>query len=206
VHSPDAPEVERDLAAYYDQEADDRAGRELMAERVAARAEFLANLDSPRTSLLELGTGPGRDSAAFTAAGVTTFGVDLSQEFARYAAETGALMANATARRLPFRDRSFEHVWSMSTLMHIPDSAIEGALAEVRRVLRPAGAATIGVWGGADVDERLPGRYGPPRYFCRRSDDRWRRMLGAIGTVERFETWHQEGEDFYYQYAVVRRT
>lgn len=202
----DAGQIERDLAAYYDQEADERAGRELIAERVAARTAFLAAHARPGARLLEVGTGPGRDAGAFVAAGLATFGVDLAPEFARYAARTGAAMANATARALPCRDAAFDLLWSMSTLMHIPDGAIEDALRELRRALRPGGVAAIGVWGGADVEERLAGTYDPPRYFCRRSDDRWRDLLGILGDVASFETWRREDEVFYYQWAVVRRS
>jgi SAM-dependent methyltransferase len=201
-----APErVERDLAIYYNQEAEARANRELIAERLEARAAFISTYVPPGARLLEVGTGPGRDAGAFVAAGLATFGVDLSHEFAVFAAKTGAAMTNATARALPFRDGSFDVVWSMSTLMHIPDSAIEASLGELRRVLRPVGVAAIGVWGGRDVEQRLAGNYEPPRYFCRRSDDRWRSLLAAIGTVVAFDTWHREADEFYYQWAVVRR-
>jgi hypothetical protein len=31
-------------------------------------------------------------------------------------------------------------------------------------------------------------------------------MLAAIGTVERFETWHEGDDEFWYQWALVRRS
>lgn len=114
----------------------------------------------------------------------------------------------ASVRHLPCRRETVDVVWSMSTLMHVPDSAIEGSLDEVRRVLAPGGRAVIGVWGGRDVEEHsdkdaATGR--PPRLFARRSDERWRTMLGRIGAVETFETW-DDGDDFAYQWAVVPRS
>ena len=116
-------------------------------------------------------------------------------------------MARASVRHLPFRTAAFDSVWSMSTLMHVPDSAIATALSEVARVLKPGGAAAIGVWGGRDVEgysreDQVAGR--TPRLFSRRSDERWRSMLGAIGNVEVFETWRDDDHDFYYQWATVR--
>ncbi|HUS21357.1 MAG TPA: hypothetical protein VMZ66_05005, partial [Aeromicrobium sp.] len=79
---------------------------------------------------------------------------------------------------------------------------------ELSRVLKPGGVAAIGVWGGRDVEDysredQVAGR--TPRLFCRRSDERWRSMLGAIGSVEVFETWRDDDHDFYYQWATVRR-
>ncbi len=95
----------------------------------------------------------------------------------------------------------------MSTLMHVPNGAIGSALSEVSRVLKPAGTAAIGVWGGPDIEDYSDKdlREGkPPRFFSRRSDKRWMAMLREVGAVEVFESWGSN-EDFFYQFAVVRR-
>jgi SAM-dependent methyltransferase len=199
-HEPAA--VERDLAAYYDQEAAERAVRAIDPQRVVERKAFVPLVSSP---LLEIGTGPGRDAEAFVAAGVDVVGVDLSFEHARRAGGVSAAATVASVRALPFADGAFAAGWSMSTLMHVPDVAIVGALDEVRRVLAPGAPMAVGVWGGADVEAvRAEDIGGPPRLFSRRSDERWRDLLGRIGTVERFERWDRDG-DFWYQFAVVRR-
>jgi SAM-dependent methyltransferase len=200
----DARSVERDLATYYDQEADERAARELPLPRITARDAFVASL-APGATVLEIGVGTGRDASGFVAARHAVVGVDLSPAFAHHARATGADVILATARALPLRDASFDVIWTMSTLMHIPNDAIDGALREVGRVLSPGGVAAIGVWGGPDVENYLDhARYSPPRLFSRRSDERWRAMLGAVGTVEHFERWDDAGDPFWYQYAVVR--
>jgi SAM-dependent methyltransferase len=158
--------------------------------------------------VLEIGTGPGRDAAAFVEAGCRCTGVDLSAEHARRASVVGVAAAVASVRALPFPDGRFDAAWSMSTLMHVPEVAIDGALDELRRVLAPGAVAAIGVWGGADV-EGITGndRIEPPRLFSRRTDERWAAMLGArIGPVERFTTWFDgQPGDYWYQFAVVRR-
>lgn len=204
--APEPHAVERDLATYYDQEGDDRANRALEPRRIAAREACIATL-AANQRVLEIGIGPGRDAAAFVAAGHTVVGVDLSRVFAQLAMRIGAHTAIATVRALPFPDGSFDVVWSMSTLMHVPDSAIDAALGEVARVLRPDGTAVIGVWGGADVESYLQHpRFDPPRLFARRSTERWRALLATIGTVDRLDEWHEADEEFWYQWAVVRRS
>ncbi|CAA9262131.1 MAG: hypothetical protein AVDCRST_MAG50-2825 [uncultured Acidimicrobiales bacterium] len=202
---PDPTAVERALATYYDQEAGDRAGRALDPKRVAARTEFLQLLDGRRPRLLEVGTGPGRDLAAFVAAGLPVTGIDLSIEHAARAADVGAGTAVASARALPFHDKAFDALWTMSTLMHVPNSAIEATLAELGRVLTSGALAVIGVWGGPDVEDHHDhDAYQPPRLFSRRSDDRWQSLLGILGSVEQFETWDRSDQAFWYQWAVVR--
>ena len=201
----DATEVERSLATYYDAEAADRADRDLDPERIEARAAVLATLPAGHR-LLEVGVGPGRDAAAFVDAGLEVTGIDLSFEHARLAAGVGARTIGASVRDPPFADAAFDVVGPMSTQMHVPSSAIVGALAEVRRVLAPGGRLVAGVWGGSDVEDHLDnGRFGPPRLFSRRSDETWRSMLAAgVGDVEEFRTWARGFDPFWYQFAVVR--
>jgi SAM-dependent methyltransferase len=203
----DPDQVEVALAAYYDAEGDERLTRPVDPRRRAARNRFLASL-SPGAphAVLEIGSGPGRDAVAFIGAGHHYVAVELSIEHARRCHTTGAPVVLASARRLPFAAASFDAVWTMSTLMHVPNSAIGAALSEVSRVLAPGGTAAVGVWGGPDIEEHrnedLHGR--PPRLFSRRSSERWQSMLTDVGTVEAFETWGGEA-DFFYQWAVVRK-
>jgi SAM-dependent methyltransferase len=203
---PDVGAVESALAAYYEQEAADRAGRELDPRRVAARDRFVARLTGAAPRLLEVGTGPGRDATAFLAAGIPVVGVDLAVAHARRAGAAGVSAAVATVRRLPFPDRAFGALWTMSTLMHVPDAAITDALTELARVLAPGALAAIGVWGGPDVEHTFDdGRFGPPRLFSRRSEARWRSLLATLGSVEEFATWAHRDDGHHYQWAVVRR-
>ncbi|MBW8826678.1 MAG: class I SAM-dependent methyltransferase [Acidobacteria bacterium] len=204
----DPVQVEAALASYYDQEGEERLTRSVDPRRQAARDGFLASLSTgvPR-AVLEIGAGPGRDTTAFLDAGHRYVAVDPSIEHARRCHRTGAPVVLASARQLPFPTASFDAVWTMSMLMHIPNSAIDLALAEVTRVLVPGGIAALGVWGGPDVenhsqDEVRNGR--PPRLFSRRSNERWRSMLADVGSVEAFETWGGD-VDFFYQWAVVRK-
>jgi SAM-dependent methyltransferase len=200
--------VEQALAAYYDQEAETRAAKRLDDERVHAREQFIGSLAEPaRTRLLEIGTGPGRDAASFVAHGIPTYGIDLSFAQAKLAAGEGSRQAVGSVRHLPIRDESFDVVWSMSVLMHVPNAHITVALAEIRRVLQPGGVAVIGVWGGPDEESAgARDHYQPPRLFSRRSDERWLELLSSVGAVEVFQIWDIRDENgWWYQYARIRR-
>jgi SAM-dependent methyltransferase len=102
----------------------------------------------PGTRLLEVGCGVGAVLAVLGQEypGVRLFGVDIEArqlEFAKgHLDRSGvdATLAEGDALALPFEDESFDHVWMMWLLEHIPDPP--AALGEARRVLRAGAAIT----------------------------------------------------------------
>jgi SAM-dependent methyltransferase len=79
--------------------------------------------------------------------GAAVFGVDISEPIVRQAkhafADAALRAAVADVRRLPFRDQSFDAVYSMGTIEHFRDPEV--AVDEIHRVLRPGGRAVVGV-------------------------------------------------------------
>jgi SAM-dependent methyltransferase len=204
---PERDQLESDLAAFYDQQAPRRLARgDGGPWRGAARDTFLAQLRSEaRTTLVELGTGPGHDALALQAAGLTVAGVDLSPEHVRICRERGIDARLASVFELPFEDGSFEAGWTMSTLLHVPDDRIDAALDEIARVLAPGAPLAIGLWSGPDEEAiNEDDTIVPKRFFSRRSDQRLREILGRHGAIERFETWDVPDSDWPYQFAVLR--
>ena len=87
--------------------------------------------------------------------GARAFGIDISeptliQARAAFTREAGPLRAAAAdVRALPFRDASFDAIYSMGTIEHFDET--EQAVEEMARVLKPGGRAIVGV----------PNRYDP---------------------------------------------
>jgi len=109
---------------------------------------LLAHL-RPGLRVLDFGCGPGTITVGIgrIVAPGTVHGIDMDEsqiEMARsLAAEKGvdnAVFQVADIQDLPFEDDYFDLACCHNVLMHIPDT--RGALAEVRRVLKPGG--TIG--------------------------------------------------------------
>lgn len=195
------------LARYYDDEASARRVRPLMTQRVAYRAQFAGRLqDQGRHHLLEVGSGPGVDAAAFVAQGLRVTGVDLSPVAVAMCREAGVDAHVGSVLDLPFDDTSFDAAWTMSTLLHVPDASIHQALDELVRVCRPGAPIAIGVWAGEDVEGPAPfDDVDPPRFFSFRSERRLRELLAAHGELVDFAVWPDAAPERAYHVALLRR-
>jgi ubiquinone/menaquinone biosynthesis C-methylase UbiE len=97
--------------------------------------------------VLEIGCGMGTDALQFARGGATVTVVDLTQSaiditrkrFEVYGFPLNAQVADAES--LPFRDNTFDVVYSFGVLHHTPDT--EKALHEAVRVLKPGGRLIV---------------------------------------------------------------
>ena len=106
-------------------------------------------------------------------------------------------------------DHHYRNVAGAALRHHVPHvHLVDGdvaAWAEIARGLQPGAPLAIGVWGGRDWEGlRDQDDIVPRRFFSLRSDDRLREILGRHGTVERFDTWAENGGSWTYQAVVIR--
>ncbi len=100
--------------------------------------------------VLEIGCGVGTDGAQFAKAGADYVGMDLSPASVRLARSNlqqrklPASWLVSDAEALPFADATFDSIYSFGVLHHTPD--LPRAVAEIHRVLRPGGRATVMVY------------------------------------------------------------
>ena len=116
-------------------------------------------------SVLDLGAGPGVDSAELRQRGLRAVSVDLSLGMSRAGCrEFPGTRVQADIRRLPFRSSSVAGVWANASLLHLAPAETAAALREARRVLQARGALHLSVKHG-NGSEWETDRYGEPRWF-----------------------------------------
>ncbi len=170
--------------------------------------ELLAKEPAPK--LLEIGAGVGYTSAWFAERGVEVIATDLSASQVELCRAKGLEAHVRDMYDLGFPDESFDAVWAMNCVHHVPADDFGGVLAGIRRVLRPGGLFYLGVWGGQDeagvYDDDF---YPPPRYFCMRSDETLRREVGRVFEVLSFDTFvpdiERDDDDRHMQSLVLQR-
>ncbi|GAA3081195.1 ubiquinone/menaquinone biosynthesis C-methylase UbiE [Kribbella aluminosa] len=121
-------------------------------------------LPSRGLTVLDVGCGPGRVTAALHDRGLAVVGVDVSPgmvEVARTAhPEVDFRVGSMTALDLP--DASVGGIVAWWSIIHLPRELVPTAFAEFRRVLAPGGVLLIGFHVGAESTHKTSGYGGHP--------------------------------------------
>jgi 2-polyprenyl-6-hydroxyphenyl methylase/3-demethylubiquinone-9 3-methyltransferase len=120
--------------------------------RLRGLLDWMGPLDGSR--ILDVGSGKGRFSRAFRERGAAVVGIDLS--LAMLAGGRGLDRVRGSARRLPFSAGSFDRVVAVEVLEHLASTAIEAAIGEFRRVLRPGGLLAIVDKNAGSLNSKRP--------------------------------------------------
>ncbi len=170
-------DVADSLRSIYDARAAERDAHPGRPWRDAERAVFLDRLRAAEAgSLLEVGAGTGQDSRFFADAGLRVIATDLSGEHVARCRAKGLTAEVRDVLRLGFAPATFDAVWSVNCLLHVPDADLPAALAAIRDVLVPGGLFFLGVWGGEDSEGVMED---DGRFFSFRSHEKLLRHAAA---------------------------
>lgn len=112
----------------------------LLDKRIALIDSALKNSLSKKGIGLDLGCGLGTQCLAMSQLGYSIIGLDYSHNLAQQAHIQGVKVVNGDALTLPFRESSFEYVFTIGALHHLQGVADqETAYREIVRVLKPGG-------------------------------------------------------------------
>lgn len=127
------------------------------------------------TRILEVGCGSGPVAGMLVRLTPMVSGVDISPTAAELTKETGAGTSVADARALPFRDGSFDLVYSTGVVDLFDDAGAAAILKEMVRVAGTGGRiVVVTAWAGCRLHEAIKKyligkerwRYGPKRTFA----------------------------------------
>jgi SAM-dependent methyltransferase len=175
-------EVLDSLRQAYDARAAWRDGLSREPWKLAERQAFRRRL-APGARLLEIGAGTGQDSAYFQAEGLAVVAADLSPVMVEHCRAKGVEAHVMDFLHLDFPAGSFDAVFAMNCLLHVPNRDLPAVLAAIRVLLRPGGLFFLGVYGGrGSAEGPIEGdEHVPPRFFSWRTDDQLLDFAAAAG-------------------------
>ncbi len=131
-------------------------------------------------TILDLGCGPGRDLAAFTAMGHVAIGVEGAVRLAEMArAATGCEVWEQDFLALDLPAARFDGIFANASLFHVPRQELPRVLRELHGALKDEGVLFSSNPRGANEEGWNRGRYGAYHDL-----EAWRGFIEAAGFVE----------------------
>jgi SAM-dependent methyltransferase len=199
-----------DLRESYDLKAEERDNYEIDSWKIEERCRFLSLLRKEgKKNLLEIGAGPGVHGKFFQDNGLDVICTDLSPEMVRLCREKGLTAHVMDFLHLDFPPSSFDAVYALNCLLHVPRKDLARVLEAIRVLLKPGGLFYLGVYGGKESERVWPeDRYEPKRFFSFLSDDQITEIATRFFELVDFEQIHLENGDpaLHFQALILRRS
>ena len=133
-----------EIATEYQDQFSTHIWAHLLSRKIQLITAALPNQPAGAVLGLDLGCGLGRQCLEMSRLGYRVVGVDVSHHLVHQARRAGVAAVTADALHLPFDEASFDFVYTIGVLHHIPGQAIQAAAyQEARRILKPGGVFIV---------------------------------------------------------------
>ena len=200
--------LKNNLIQSYNNHAEERDTYTMDAWKIEERENFLKLLQSKnKGALLEIGAGTGRDSKFFQDNGLNVTCIDLSPEMVKLCQQKGLSAQVMDMTDLDFHSNSFDAVYALNSLLHIPKADFRNVLENVKKVLKPSGLFYLGVYGS---DEEFEGvweqdAYNPKRFFSFHTDENIQETTAEKFELLYFKRIPTAGDHLHFQSLILKK-
>ncbi len=175
--------------------------------KLAERQQFLDILKQEgKKTLLEVGTGTGSDSLFFQQNGLRVICTDLSPAMVELCRAKGLEVYVMDFLSLDFPSASFEAIYALNCLLHVPTSDLPKVLEKLRSLLSPGGLFFLGVYGGSEEEGVHENDWHqPPRFFAHHTDEFMKQAITPFFEIVSFKTIPLKNPIWHSQLMVLRR-
>jgi len=202
-------QVISDLRQSYNRMVEERDKKEIASWKTEERYQFLSLLQKEgRKNLLEIGAGTGTHGKFFQDSGLEVVCTDLSPEMVKLCQKKGLTAYVMDFLNLDFPDGSFDAIYALNCLLHVPRKDLPSVLKVIQGLLKPRALLYLGQYGGLEREGTwLEDHYEPKRFFSFLSDDQIKEITAEFFQLLYFKQIPLEGEpDFHFQSMILRRS
>ena len=200
-------QIINDLRAAYDRKADERDQYEASEWKQHERLRFLSLLrEEEKQQLLDVGAGTGIHGKFFQDQGMVVVCTDLSLENVRRCREKGLAACVMNFLRLGFDDETFDAIFAMNCLLHVPMKDMPRVLETLRSKLVIGGLFYWGQYGGVEREGCRPDDdYEPKRFYSLLLDDQMQAISERFFEVISSNYIDTDPEDDIHFHSVILR-
>jgi len=185
------------LRKTYNKYAQERETYSMPDWKIELRSNFVSLLQKEnKKTLLEIGAGTGRDSKFFQDQGLDVVCIDLSPAMVELCKQKGLTAYVMDMADIQFPANSFDAVYSMNSLLHLPKAEFPLVLRAVDRLLKPDGVVFIGIYGGLDHEGVWENdSYEPKRFFSFFTEEHLKQEITRVFDIISVESTRPEPDD-----------
>jgi SAM-dependent methyltransferase len=196
------------LRESYDKYAQERESSVMQEWKIGERSIFLSFLQREhKKTLLEIGSGTGRDSRFFQDQGLEIVCIDLSPAMIELCKQKGLTAYVMDIGDIQFPDGSFDAIYSMNSLLHLTKVEFPAVLRRIDMLLKTDGVVYIGVYGGYDHEGiREKDSYIPKRFFSFFTDENLEQEVTKVFDILSFNRVFFEPENpLHFQSLILKK-
>jgi SAM-dependent methyltransferase len=201
-------QIKSNLIEAYNKNASERETYIIENWKLELRADFLSLIkEENKFSFLEIGAGAGKDSLFFQENGLSVKCIDLSPELVKICKQKGLDAQIMDMAQLSFPEESFDVVYTLNSLLHIPKEELPIVLKNIQMVLKPNGLFRLGVYGSENESEHIweDDSYEPKRFFAFYSDEHLKQITSQYFELVSFKKIIIEENAPHFQHLVLRK-
>lgn len=199
--------LKESLKASYNEQADSRNKVEIESWKVSELNSFIAALKNDRyQTVLDIGAGSGQHGKYLSDHSLDVTCIDLSPNMVETCRAKGLKAEVMDYYTLNFDAESFDAVWAMNTLLHVPKVSLPAVLKNIHTVLKEDGLFYMGVYGGKDSEGVWQeDSYIPKRFFSFYTDEDLLEVVSPLFEVLNFHIVPEAGGSMDFQSLVLRK-
>ena len=201
-------QISESLRESYNRKAEERDNSKVEEWKLRERDNYKLWLQKENiNTILEIGAGTGKDSKYFLEKGFNVTCIDLSEEMVRLCKIKGLTAYVMDFMSLDFPEGSFDGIYALNCLLHIPKDNLERVLGDIQKLLKSKGLFYLGVYGGRKTEGVWEeDKYEPKRYFSFYTDKQLYRIVSKYYKVEYFQAIKlKDNRDLHFQSFILRR-
>jgi cyclopropane fatty-acyl-phospholipid synthase-like methyltransferase len=199
--------LKESLKASYNEKADLRDKSDIEEWKIAELSSFINALNNDGLrSVLDIGAGSGQQAKYLLDRGVDVTCIDLSLNMVETCRMKGLKAEVMDYYTLDFDAESFDAVWAMNTLLHVPKVSLPAVLKNIHTVLKDDGLFFMGVYGGKDSEGVWEDdSYIPKRFFSFYTNEDLLEVVSPLFEVMNFHVVPEAGGSMDFQSLLLRK-
>jgi SAM-dependent methyltransferase len=199
--------LKESLKASYNEQADSRDKVDIEDWKIIELKSYINSLNNEgASSVLDIGAGSGQHGKFLLDHGFDVTCIDLSPSMVDTCRMKGLTAEVMDYYTLDFDAESFDAVWAMNTLLHVPKVSLPAVLKNIHTVLKEDGLFYMGVYGGKDSEGVWEDdTYIPKRFFSFYTNEDILDVVSPLFEVLNFHVVSEAGGNLDFQSLLLRK-